>query len=224
MLLGYSEDYKKYLFYVMLKKEFNFKNKFDELDNGTFGTKYKDVKYFGIEKNSDSKLYDQVEVLYYNAENDFAIILNTKEGEQIILSRGAEGGNFARIYNNIIEKAKAYTGNKEFTENDFLKVPNIKFNTKKEFNELCDKEFLAKDGDKCKIEQAIQTIELEMDKSGGKIKSEAAIVMRTNALMPSEEVENRYFYLNDEFSMFLKESGKDMPYFAANIEDITLFQ
>lgn len=209
----------------MLKKEFNFKNKFDELDNGTFGTKYKDVKYFGIEKNSDSKLYDQVEVLYYNSESDFAVILNTKEGEQIILSRGAEGGNFARIYNNIIEKSKAYTGNKEFTKNDFLKVPNIKFNTKKEFNELCDKEFLAKDGDRCMIEQAIQTIELEMDKSGGKLKSEAAIVMTKEAvLMPSEEVKNRYFYLNDEFSMFLKEEDKDMPYFAANIEDITLFQ
>lgn len=209
----------------MLKKEFNFKNKFDELDNGIFGTKYKGIKYFGIEKNSDSKLYDQVEVLYYNAENDFAVILNTKEGEQIILSRGAEGGNFATIYNNIIEKTKAYTGNKEFTENDFLKVPNIKFNTKKEFNELCNKEFLAKDGYKCKIEQAIQTIELEMDKSGGKIKSEAVIGMK-NALsaLPSKEVENRYFYLNDEFTMFLKESGKDMPYFAANIEDITLFQ
>ena len=163
--------------------------------------------------------------MYYNAENDFAIILNTKEGEQVILCRGAEGGNFATIYNNIIEKAKAYTGNKKFTKNDFLKVPNIKFNTKKEFNELCNKEFLAKDGDRCTIEQAIQTIELEMDKSGGKLKSEAAIVMtKEMALMPSEEVENRYFYLNDEFSMFLKEKDKDMPYFAANIEDITLFQ
>ena len=30
--------------------------------------------------------------------------------------------------------------------------------------------------------------------------------------------------LNDEFTMFLKEKDKDMPYFAANIEDITLFQ
>lgn len=69
--------------------------------------------------------------MYYNAENDFAIILNTKEGEQVILCRGAEGGNFATIYNNIIEKAKTYTGNKKFTKNDFLKVPNIKFNTKK---------------------------------------------------------------------------------------------
>ena len=217
MLLGYSEWYKKYLFYAMLKKEFNFENDFNELDAGAFGTKYKDVKYFGIEKNSDSKLYDQVEVLYYNAENDFAIILNTKEGEQVILCRGAEGGNFATIYNNIMEKAEAYTGNKKFTKNDFLKVPNIKFNTRKEFNELCNKEFLAKDGGRCTIEQAIQTIELEMDKSGGKLKSEAAIVMtKEMALMPEEE--NRYFYLNDEFTMFLKENGKDMN-FADILED-----
>lgn len=209
----------------MLKKEFNFENDFNELDNGTFGTKYKDIKYFGIEKNSDSKLYGQVEVLYYNTENDFAIILNTKEGEQVILCRGAEGANFATIYNNLIAKSQEYKGNKEFTETDYLKVPNIKFNTKKEFNELCNKEFLAKDGDTCKIEQAIQTIELEMDKSGGKIKSEAAIEMiGITAVMPSEEVENRYFYLNDEFTMFLKEKDKEMPYFAANIEDITLFQ
>lgn len=34
----------------MLKKEFNFENDFNELDAGTFGTKYKGVKYFGIEK------------------------------------------------------------------------------------------------------------------------------------------------------------------------------
>ena len=225
MLHGYTENYKKYLFYTMLKKEFNFENDFDELDNGTFGTKYNDIKYFGINKDSDSKLYNQVEVLYYNSESDFAVILNTKEGEQVILCRGAKGENFAKTYNNIMEKANAYKGNKKFTEDDSLKVPNIKFNTKKEFNELCDKEFLAKDGDKCKIEQAIQTIELEMDKSGGKIKSEAAIITENFSLaLPTEKVEKRYFYLNDEFTMFLKENGKDMPYFAANIEDMTLFQ
>ena len=122
-----------------------------------------------------------------------------------------------------MEKANAYKGNKKFTEDDFLKVPNIKFNTKKEFNELCSKEFYAKNGDECKIEKAIQTIELEMDKSGGKIKSEAGMsLMSTDAVKPI--VEKRYFYLNDEFTMFLKEKDKDMPYFAANIEDITLFQ
>ncbi len=223
MLHGYTENYKKYLFYAMLKKEFNFENDFDELDNGTFGTKYNDIKYFGINKDSDSKLYNQVEVLYYNSERDFAVILNTKEGEQVILCRGAKGENFAKTYNNIMKKANAYKGNKKFTEDDSLKVPNIKFSTKKEFEELCNKVFIAKDGDKCRIEQAIQTIELEMDKLGGKIKSEAIIGMaKTTAVMPVSE--QRYFYLNDEFTMFLKEKDKDMPYFAANIEDITLFQ
>ena len=41
-----------------------------------------------------------------------------------------------------MEKANAYKGNKKFTEDDSLKVPNIKFNTKKEFEELCNKEYL----------------------------------------------------------------------------------
>ena len=220
---GYLDDYRKYLFYTMLKKEFNFKRDFDELENGTFGTKYDDVKYFGIDENSDSKLYSQVEVLYYNSQNDFAIILNTKEGEQVILCRGAEADSFATIYNNLVEKTNNYTGNKNFTENDYLKVPNIKFNILKEFNELCNNVFYSKDGKLCNIEQAIQTIQVEMDKSGGKIKSEALISMKTCAIAPQKE-ENRYFYLNDEFTIFLKEADKDAPYFAANIEDITLFQ
>lgn len=225
MLHGCPIDYKKYLFYTMLKKEFNFENDFDELDDGIFGTKYSDIRYFGISEDSDSKLYNQVEVLYYNSKNDFAVILNTKEGEQVILSRGAEGNNFGTIYNSIVKKSNEYEGNKEFTENDYLKVPNIKFNTKKVFDELCGNKFYAKNGNECEIEQAIQTIELEMDKSGGKIKSEAVIFMKEASVMaPTQEVEYRYFYLNDEFTMFLKEKDKDMPYFAANIEDITLFQ
>lgn len=225
MLHGCPIDYKKYLFYTMLKKEFNFENDFDELDDGIFGTKYSDIRYFGINNDSNSKLYNQIEVLYYNSKSDFAVILNTKEGEQVILSRGAEGNNFGTIYNNIVKKSNEYEGNKEFTENDYLKVPNIKFNTKKEFDELCGNKFYAKNGNECEIEQAIQTIELEMDKSGGKIKSEAVIFMNEASVMaPTQEVEYRYFYLNDEFTMFLKEKDKDMPYFAANIEDITLFQ
>ena len=39
-----------------------------------------------------------------------------------------------------------------------------------------------------------------------------------------EPIGKRYFNLNDKFTMFLKEKDKDIPYFAANIEDITLFQ
>ena len=85
--------------------------------------------------------------------------------------------------------------------------------------ELCNKRFYAQNGDICNIEKALQTIEVELDREGGKIKSEA--LSYATMSMSSHQ---RYFYLNDEFTMFLKESDKNVPYFAANIKDITLFQ
>ena len=223
---GYNDkDEKIYIFYTMLKKVFNFENDFDELENGTFGTKYKDIKYFGINEDSNYKLYSQVEVLYYNSETDFAVILNTKEGEQVILARGLIGNKFSSLYNNLLEKTNKFKGNNKFTKNDYLKVPNINLNKKREYTELCEKRFLNASDNECYISKAIQTIQLDMNKSGGKIKSEAIIEMyETTTAFDPNPVTYRYFYFNDEFTMFLKEKNKDLPYFAANIEDITLFQ
>lgn len=223
---GYDEKNEKiYIFYTILKKIFNFENNFDELENDKFACKFENIKYFGINEDSNSKLYSQVEVLYYNTNDDFAVILNTKEGEQVILARGLEGNTFASMYNDIVTKTNSYDGNKEFTENDYLKVPNIKLNVKRNFDELCNKFFLTKNEERGEIKKAIQTIQLDMDKSGGKIKSEAIIEGNfISSEAPAIKVEHRYFYLNDEFTMFLKEKDKELPYFAANIEDITLFQ
>jgi hypothetical protein len=39
-----------------------------------------------------------------------------------------------------------------------------------------------------------------------------------------EKHEYRYFYFDKPYVMFLKEADKDLPYFAAQIYDITLFQ
>ncbi len=223
---GYNgKDTKTYIFYTMLKKVFNFENDFEELEDSSFAGKYEDVKYFGINSNSNSDLYSQVEVLYYNDVDDFAVVLKTKEGEDVILARGLKGNTFSKQYDNLKSKEEKYEGNKEFTENDYLKVPNINVQAKKNYDNLCDKRFLALDGDVCNITKAIQTINLDMNKSGGKIKSEAVIEMtKTTLAVEPEPVENRYFYLTDTFTMFLKENDKDLPYYAAYIEDISLFQ
>ena len=71
------------------------------------------------------------------------------------------------------------------------------------------------------IEKAIQTIEFELDREGGKVKSEAGIMMN---LSDSLELEKREFYIDDTFAIFLIEEDKDTPYFAAKINDITKFQ
>ena len=218
------KDEKKYGFYAMLKKIFKFENVFDQFDNWKFDDKYDNVKYFWI-RYSNSKLYNQVYVYYYNSDDDFAVALKTKEWEDVILARWIWWNSFMDVYNNILRKDKKYEWKHYFTKNDYLKVPELKVKTLTEFSELEDKAFYAKDWDVCRIDKALQTIELKLDKEWWEIKSEAWIAMPTRSIsMKPPKVEHRYFYFDKPYIMFLKEESKDLPYFAAQISDITLFQ
>ena len=220
------KDEKKYWFYAMLKKIFKFENVFDQLDNWKFGDEYDNVKYFWIKWSSSNKLYKQVYVYYYNSDDDFAVALKTKEWEDVILARWIWGNSFMDIYNNVLKNEKKYEWNHYFTEDDYLKVPELKVKTLTEFSELEDRAFFANDWDVCRIDKAMQTIELKLDKEGGEIKSEAWIVMdKSNWIsMNPPKIEHRYFYFDKPYVIFLKEADKDLPYFAAQISDVTLFQ
>lgn len=125
------------------KKDFEFPIAFTKLNNGTFANKYNDVEYFGLEKNSEEQIRDQVRVLYYESDDKFAVRLNTKQNDELILARGIEGRTFNEIYNNINENAEEYTGETTFTELDSLKIPNISFDEKQEYKELEGKPFFS---------------------------------------------------------------------------------
>jgi len=216
---------KRYGFYAMLKKIFNFENAFDELDKWQFDDKYSNIEYFWIKWNSDSKLRNQVYVYYYNSDDDFAVALKSKEWEDIILARWTKWNTFMEIYDNILKENEKYKWKHHFTKDDYLKVPNLKVKTLAEFIDLENKAFLAADGDVCIIERALQTIEFELNKSGWYIKSEAFIgMMKATSVAMPVEIEHRYFYFDKPFVMLRKESDKDLPYFATQISDITLFQ
>ena len=213
----------RYWFYAMLKKIFKFENVFDELDSWRFNNKHDNIKYFWIKWTSDSKLYKQVYIYYYNSDNDFAVFLKTKEGENVILARWVSWNSFMDIYNNILKNRVEYKWNHYFTKNDYLKVPELSIKTLAEFTELEDKEFTTVGGI-WKIEKALQTIELKLDEKWWEIKSEAWIMAEIeDSELPMVE-EHRYFYFDQPYIIMLKESDKDLPYFAAQISDITLFQ
>lgn len=219
-----SNNPKDYFLYCMLKKEFEFPVAFKELEDGEFANgKYSKINYFGLEKDAEEELRNQVEVLYYNSPSQFAVKLKTKQNDEIILARGEEGNTFQEIYNNINTNSENYEGIKEFTEKDELKIPNIDFKQKTEFTELEQKEFSFANGDVYIIDKALQTIEFELDKEGGKIKSEAGIMTKEMAIA-TDEIKERKFNFDDEFVIFLKENDKEKPYFAASISDITKFQ
>lgn len=219
-----SNNPKDYFLYCMLKKEFEFPVAFKELEDGEFANgKYSKINYFGLEKDAEEELRNQVEVLYYNSPSQFAVKIKTKQNDEIILARGEEGNTFQEIYNNINTNSENYEGIKEFTEKDELKIPNIDFKQKTEFTELEQKEFSFANGDVYIIDKALQTIEFELDKEGGKIKSEAGIMTKEMAIA-TDEIKERKFNFDDEFVIFLKENDKEKPYFAASISDITKFQ
>ena len=123
----------------MMQKEFKFEKAFEELENDKFGN-YENVKYFGIKKDSKSdELRNQVEVLYYNSKDDFAIKLKTKQEDEVILCKNPRGNTFNKIYQNIEKEESKYKGNKRLQEKELLKVPNIKMNEKTEFAEIQNK-------------------------------------------------------------------------------------
>lgn len=219
-----SNNPKDYFLYCMLKKEFEFPVAFKELEDGEFANgKYSKINYFGLEKDAEEELRNQVEVLYYNSPSQFAVKIKTKQNDEIILARGEEGNTFQEIYNNINTNSENYEGIKEFTKKDELKIPNIDFKQKTEFTELEQKEFSFANGDVYIIDKALQTIQFELDKEGGKIKSEAGIMTKEMAIA-TDEIKERKFNFDDEFVIFLKENDKEKPYFAASISDITKFQ
>lgn len=209
-------DSNDYFLYAMLKKEFEFAKSFEELENGKFGS-YENIEYFGIKDDPTRELQGQVKVLYYNSKEDFAIKLETKQEDEVILCKNPEGKTFNEIYQNIKEKEQNYEGSKNLKTGELVKIPNIKLKEKTEFTELQDKPF----GYDIRIETAIQTIEFELNREGGKVKSEAGIMMN---LSDSMETEKREFFIDDTFAIFLIEEDKDTPYFAAKINDITKFQ
>ena len=230
-----NRDPLDFFLYVMLKKDFQFEKAFEELENGKFGN-YDDVKYFGIKSDESGELRQQVDVLYYKSKDDFAVKLRTKQEDEVILCKNPEGKTFGEIYNNILDKTEVKVYNMpnnqdnyeaikvygELKEGELLKVPNIKLKEKNEITEIEDKKFLFSNGEVYSIEKALQTIEFELDRTGGKIKSEAGMMVKNESVAIMDEI--REFSIDDTFAIFLIEKGKDKPYFAGKINDITKFQ
>ena len=75
-----------YFLYAMLKKDFKFEKVFTELENGKFGN-YENIKYFGINEQTEEQVRNQVKVLYYESKDNFAIKLTTQGNDEIILSK-----------------------------------------------------------------------------------------------------------------------------------------
>lgn len=207
----------RFIVYAMLKKDFQFTSAFDKLGKSDF--RGKKTEFFGIDSKSNEALDKNVKVLFYNAPSDFAVVLDTVGKDEVYLYKTPNTKTFNYIYSDMIKKQKAFKGDTLFNKADELKVPNLKFFEEKSFDEVCGKRIK---GTNLMIDQAMETVKFEMDNTGVKLKSEAAMTIMKMSLEP--ETTPRMFYFDDTFVLFLKEKGKEKPYFALRVHDIENFQ
>ena len=202
-----------YTLYTMLKKKFNYLEKFQAMPNNTFGDSNEKVKYFGLEADMPQDASKNIEVLFYNSKKDFAVKLKTKEGEEVYLYRTTgEGKTFDENYQEMLSKQEKYSGNATWNEKDILKIPFIKINDEINYDELCGKYIKGTDWF---IAQALQTVDFELNNVGGSVKSEALIELRKSA----EFDKGREFVFNDDFILYLKEENKDKPYLTLKVDN-----
>lgn len=213
---GEDDDY---FLYAMLKKEFHYPVAFTKLESGNFGNT-KDIEYFGIDSSTKDEVRNQVVVLYFQDDKNFAFKLKTKENDEVLITMGSNKMSFKEIYDEVNKKAEEYQGSKRLKDNEKLKIPYIDFKIKKEFEEIQNKNFMMSNGKSYVIDKALQTIEFLLDEKGGKVKSEAGMGIKGTSL-PNDDL--RHFLVDDTFVLFLKENDKDLPYLAMKVSDITKF-
>ena len=207
-----------YTIYSFLYKKFEFKTPFDVLDDDKFSNSEEKVKYFGITASSSESLREQVEVIFYNDQNNFAIKLNTKNNEDIILARIDSTNSFDETYNTIVENSK-YEKNKSFNNEDTLKIPNLTVDTEISYDELCNRELANNKNNISYIKSAIQQINFSLNNEGGEVISRGIIqdITKANSI-------KRDFNFTDSFYLFLKESDKEKPYLMLKVDNTDLME
>lgn len=213
-MFDFTYNPEKIFVYAMLKKDFRFTNAFDKLATDNFGNSQEKVKYFGINDNSNPKLYKNVSVLFYNDDNDFAVKLYTKGKDEVLLYRTNDDKTFDKYYAELNDKTAKYSGDKNFVKNDTLTIPDIKLYQETSFNELEGHQIV---GTNMQIDKTIETVDFRMNNKGVKLKSEAAIMLRCMSLAPRE---GRDFTFNNNFVLFLIEKNQNTPYYAMKVSDV----
>ena len=213
-----------YLLYAMLKKDFQFTQKFDVLESLSFNNSSEKFKFFGIDEKSRSNIKEGVDVLFYNSPSDYAVALKSNKDE-VILYRTDAKESFSNIYSLINKESKEYKGKKRLSNKDELKVPFMSFKGETNYDELCNKEIVSKkSSERLYIAQALQTADFNLDNTGVKLKSEAVLNIMTMSLVPEKQNKGRNFYFDKTFYLFMKETKKAMPYFAVRVDDMNLYK
>lgn len=205
-----SKGVNEYILYSLLIKNVEFPVEFDILENQSFNGSKEQYKFFGI-KEYNRKLASQIKPLFYLNDWDYAVSIETKSGDRVILYRTKSQQNVYDIYAQMDVKTNKYL---KFAQGDELKVPFISLDEKIEYDSICNKRI---NGTKYIIAKAIDDIKFSLDNKGASLRNEAAMdIVEMSMPIPRKGVK---YDFSKTFVLFMVEKDKSLPYFAIRIND-----
>ncbi len=200
----------EYIFYSMLIKNVEFPSEFDILESRAFSNSKETYKFFGVKKDADD-FSKQVKPLFYLNPFDYAVSIETKSGDRVILYRTNSPQNVYDIYSQMDVKTNKHL---RFGESDELIIPFISVNERISYDALCNRKII---GTKYVIAKAIDDIEFNLDNKGAKLRNEAAMhIMKMSMPIPGK---GTIYDFSKPFVLFMVEKDKNLPYFALRIND-----
>ena len=118
--LDLTPNKNNFLIYAMLKKDFEFLKEFDKLGKSKFGNNMT-AEYFGINNNTNSDIKNNVKVLFYNNQNDYAVKLITNSVDEVFLYKSSANKDFRSLYKDMDTKTNSYKGKKLLQDKDEMK-------------------------------------------------------------------------------------------------------
>lgn len=203
----------RFVLYSMFKKDVFFINSFKDLTSASFNNSKEKYKYFGVTINSE--FYQKyVTPIYYNNNNDYAVNLATKSGDEIILLTDNSNKPVFEIWDNFYKTKLSENNDLVFDEDSKLLIPQIDFKNRINYKELTNKKIK---GSNYIIETALEDIEFSLDKDGAKIKNEAIMSIKRMALRPDSL--QKIYNFNKPFVLFIRSKDAKVPYFALKVKD-----
>ncbi len=198
--------------FAMFKKSVYFVNAFKKLTPESFNNSSEKYEYFGVisEQNNYEKYITPV---FYNNNNDYAVALKTKSGDEIILQTSNSTEPVLKIWDKLYSNHLSKQSNLAFDENSKLIVPNIDFKKKMNYKELVGKRIK---NSNYIIDAALENIEFSLDNEGAKIKNEAIMGVSKMAFNPLPQ---KVYNFNKPFILFIRSKDANVPYFALKIKD-----
>ena len=227
--IKYSKDENtmKMISYAMLKILMNFPKKYEKRSKFMFGKKDKNfawISYFGF-KNIEGYENQIIPLFYIDGKDglsdEFAVELLTEDdSKSIVLYRTDRKLTFDTAFSEVKYQTEHQDSDNTELQIGTFYAPDINLNLLKEFD-LSNIEFLRnKDKMIIVLDKAIQTLKLELNNEGAKVKSEAIVSMKEIcAFIPKDTKKD--FNFTDTFYLFILD--KENPIVALRVHNIENF-